>query len=135
MKFTKGKSGNPSGRPKGIRDRRLAFREHLERHTQDLIAKVIKSALAGDMAAMRLCLERIAPPLRAKDEAVILDRFEGSLTDQGQTVLKAVGNGTLTPAEGASLLQALASQARLVETDDLARRVETLEQNAAVGKT
>jgi len=127
MKFRKGTSGNPKGRPKGLLDRRTVFREHLQQHATELVQKVVKLALAGDVGALRLCLERVCPALRPKDEPVKLGELKGTLTEQGQAVLTAIGTGQLTPAEGASLLQGLAAQARLVETDDLARRVQALE--------
>ncbi|MCU7807824.1 MAG: hypothetical protein KZQ73_08165, partial [Candidatus Thiodiazotropha sp. (ex Semelilucina semeliformis)] len=68
MTFKKGKSGNPKGRPKGVADRRTLFRKHIESKAEDLIKKVVEMALDGDVRAMKLCLERITPPMRPKDE-------------------------------------------------------------------
>jgi hypothetical protein len=127
MKYRKGMSGNPKGRPIGLPDRRNLYRDHLQQHAPALVQKVIELALAGDVGALRLCLERVCPALRPKDEQVRLGELKGTLTEQGQVVLSAIGAAQLTPAEGASLLQGLAAQAKLVETDDLARRVQALE--------
>lgn len=127
MVFKKGQSGNPGGRPKGIKDRRTVFREHLESHSKDLIKKAVELALAGDVRAMKLCLERIAPAVKPRDEPVEIGMLRGSLTKQGQRIIKAMGLGELSPSEAASMLSALASQTRLVEADELEKRITALE--------
>ena len=61
--FRKGASGNPAGKRKGTRHRTTrAVEALLEGEAEDLTRKAIEFAKAGDMAALRLCLERIAPP-------------------------------------------------------------------------
>jgi len=127
-KFKKGKSGNPSGRPKGIIDRRVKYREAIELRADELIKATVERALEGDMAALRLCLERICPAIKAKDEAVQIDEFEGGLSEQGQAVLKAMGNGEITPEESATVMRTLSAQARIIEIDELVRRIEVLEE-------
>jgi len=64
MKFEPGRSGNPSGRPRGSADRRSELRAMLEPHAPALLEKVIQMALEGDLVAMKLCLERCLPSLR-----------------------------------------------------------------------
>jgi hypothetical protein len=127
MAFRKGKSGNPSGRPKGIKDIRVKMREKFEVKSAALIKKTIDLALDGDMAALRLCLDRICPAIKAKDDPVNIGTLKGTLTEQGQAIITAMGKGQVTPAETSSMLAAMASQARIVEGDDLARRIEALE--------
>jgi Family of unknown function (DUF5681) len=61
--FKPGKSGNPAGKPKGSRNATTRAMEALldgesEAHTR----KAIELAKGGDMAALRLCLDRILPP-------------------------------------------------------------------------
>lgn len=107
-RFKKGESGNPSGRPRGIQDKRTALRGLLEPHADDLAQKAVDLALEGDTTALRLCLERICPALRAKDEPVNVDGLNGTLTEQAQRIVKAMGSGVLTPSEAAHMLQALA---------------------------
>ena len=63
--FEKGTSGNPSGRPRGSRNATtLALEALLDGQANALTQKAIDLALAGDMAALRLCLDRILPPAR-----------------------------------------------------------------------
>jgi len=56
--FAKGKSGNPAGKPKGARHRvTLATEALLDGEAEALTRKAVEMALAGDGAALRLCLE------------------------------------------------------------------------------
>jgi hypothetical protein len=58
--FQPGQSGNPSGRPKGARNKAtLVVEALLENEAEALTRKVIDLALEGSMPALRLCLERL----------------------------------------------------------------------------
>jgi hypothetical protein len=129
MAFEPGQSGNPEGRPPGIKDRRVALREHLEPHAPELIAAVVAKAKEGDMAAMRLCLERLLPPVKARDDAVSIPGVTDSIADNARLVIKALATSELTPEQAASVLAALASQARVIETSEVLNRIEALEQS------
>ncbi len=137
MKFKRGKSGNPKGRPKGRPDRRTALRELLQPHAQELIQKAVDLALEGDGQALRLCLERLVPPIRSTDEPVVLDGLTGSLTEKAEKIVAAMAAGTLTPSQATDALQSLSAHARIKEVDDLERRVSELEQarQASGGKS
>lgn len=65
MSFKKGQSGNPKGRPAGTKDKRRELRALLEPHAPALIEKAVQMALKGDTTALRLCLDRLLPPMRA----------------------------------------------------------------------
>lgn len=125
--FRPGQSGNPRGRPKGSKDKRTALRELLTPHARELVEKAVKLAKDGDTAALRMCLDRLMPPVRARDLPVKMPALTGTLTEQGRKVLNVMASGDLTPSEAASILQALASQGRLVEMDELEQRVRKLE--------
>jgi hypothetical protein len=128
--FRKGASGNPKGRPRGIEDKRLKLRRLLEPHAEKLVQKAVDLALKGDKTALRLCLERIMPPIKPWEEPVELDGFEGELVEQGRSVLKAMAGGEVSPGQAAGMLQALAAQARIVEVDELERRIRALEERS-----
>ncbi len=65
MQFQKGQSGNPAGRPRGSRNKAsLRMQELLEEKAEELVNKVVEIALAGNIAALRLCLDRVAPARR-----------------------------------------------------------------------
>ena len=56
------KPGNP-GRPKGARHKTtLAIEALLDGEAEALTRKAIELAKAGDLVALRLCLDRICPP-------------------------------------------------------------------------
>src|SRR6476620_3070989 len=97
-----GQSGNPNGRATGSRNRAtLAIEALLEGEAEALTRKAIELAKAGDMQALRLCMDRLAPP--RKDSPVAFD-LPGtkSLSDAVPAMgalVKAVGHGDLTPTE------------------------------------
>ena len=62
MPFEKGESGNPAGRPRGSRNRATLLMEGLLADDAEAIGrKAIEMAKQGDMAAIRLCMDRLAP--------------------------------------------------------------------------
>ena len=132
MAFAKGKSGNPAGRPSGIRDRRVAMRDMFIPHAEDLVAKVVEMAKDGDAAALRICLDRLIPPAKAKDDPVSLPGFTDSLAENSRIVVRSLAAGEVTPEEAGAILQSLASQARIIEADEIEQRLTALE--LAVGK-
>lgn len=125
--FEPGQSGNPAGRPKGIRDRRTELHALLMEKAPELIAKVIELAEGGDATALRMCLDRIIPAAKARDDPVHIPGMADSLADNSRVVVKAIADGELTPEEGASVLQALASQVRIIEADEIEKRLAALE--------
>jgi len=130
-RFVKGQSGNPAGRPKGIPDQRTALRSLLEPHAQELVAKAVKLALYGDTTALRTCIERLIPPMKARDEAVELGSAKAGLSEQGRAVLEAAAAGNITPEQAATMMQSIAAQARIVELVELEERVKRLEEHHA----
>ena len=128
-KFKKGASGNAAGRPAGIEDRRMKYRKLLEPHAENLIQKAVDLALSGDATALRLCLERIVPAIKSRDETVALPLVgtAKSLTERGEAILAALGAGILSPSEAGGLIQALAAQSRITEIDELEKRIAQLE--------
>lgn len=126
---TRFRAGN-AGRPPGIRDKRSAMRELLVPHAPELIAKAVEMAKSGDPGALRICLDRLIPPAKAKDDPIVLPGLTDSLADNSRIVVKALASGDLTPEEAAMVLQALSSQARIIEADDIERRLTALEQAA-----
>ena len=65
--FEKGQSGNPAGKPPGCRNHASRAAELLlDGEAEALTRKAVALALDGDPTAMRLCLERIVAPRRAR---------------------------------------------------------------------
>lgn len=127
MAFEKGKSGNPNGRPPGTDDKRRESRKLLEAHKEDLIKKVVEMALNGDTSALKICIDRIIPALRPKDAPILLAKPDGGLSEYGRTVLEAMAAGDISPDEATTVMGAISAQARIVEVDELEKRVAALE--------
>ena len=122
-----GESGNPKGRPKGS-GQVAQLRAAIAAQVPALLDKLMRQALEGDTSAARLLLERAIAPLKAAEQPQALALPDGSLTAQGRAVLRSVASGELAPTQGAALLGAIGTLARVSEIDELAARVAALEQ-------
>lgn len=92
-----------------------------------ILDSLLARALEGDVGAARLLLERTVAPLKAVEPTQALTLPTGTLTDQGRAVLASVAAGELAPGQGAALLGAIGTLARVAEIDELAARVAALE--------
>ena len=129
--FQKGQSGNPDGRPKGSRNATtVALETLLDGQATALTQKAIDVALTGDIPALRLCLDRILPP--RKDSPVAFDLPEMKTLNDAVpamgALVKAVGQGDLTPTEAGELTKMVQAFAKIIETAELEERVRKLEE-------
>ena len=132
-KFRRGLSGNPRGRPVGARHKvTLAVEALLEGQHAALTQKAIDLALAGDGPALRLCLDRIAPPRKDSPVAFALPPIKtaGDAVVASAALLSAVAQGEVTPDEAGRVMALLTAHKALVETDDLEQRISALEGRA-----
>ncbi|MBK7509390.1 MAG: hypothetical protein IPI16_15210 [Comamonadaceae bacterium] len=121
-----GQSGNPKGRPAGTGDV-SKLRAAIAKQVPVILDAMMTKALDGDVGAARLLLERAVPPLKAMEPTLALTLPDGTLTDQGRAVLRSVANGVLAPSQGAALLGAIGTLARVTEIDELETRIAALE--------
>ncbi len=124
-----GESGNPAGRPAGSNEV-SRLRTAIAEHVPEIVDRLLEQAKGGDVAAARLLLERVVPPVKPTEQAAPIALPDGSLTDQGRAVLQAVATGELAPGQAAQLIASMGSLAKLIETDELAARVAELERKA-----
>jgi hypothetical protein len=122
-----GQSGNPAGCKPGTGEV-AKIRAAINDRVPELLAALLAKALEGDVGAARLLLERAVAPLKAAEQAEKISLPEGSLTDQGRAVLRAVAAGQLAPGQGAALLGAIGTLARVTEIDELEARLSKLEK-------
>ncbi|MCU0066363.1 DUF5681 domain-containing protein [Escherichia coli] len=122
-RFLPGHSGNAGGRPK----RESVLRKQLEEGSDDAITQVLNAAAAGDMTACRLILERTVPVRKASYEAIAFELDDSSLADAAKSVLRAVAAGELSPDVGTMLITAVNGTAKIIEVDELERRLTALE--------
>lgn len=129
-----GQSGNPKGRPAGTGEV-ARMRAAIAGNVPAILNSLTTAALAGDVQAARLLLERALPPIKPVEQSQTLSLPDGSLTDQGRAVLASVAAGELAPGQGAALLGAIGTLARVAEIDELTQRITALEnRHADTGK-
>lgn len=123
-----GQSGNPKGKTPGSGELQR-LRASIAIHVPTILDQLIQAAQGGDVQAARLILERVLPPVKATEQAVELSLPDaGTLTAQGRAVLSAVATGDIAPGQGAQLLAAIGSLARVTEIDELEARLTKLEE-------
>ena len=126
--------GNP-GKPKGTRHKATrAALALLDGEAEALTRRAVELALEGDTTALRLCLERIAPPRKDAPVTFSLPPMQ-SANDAAKAagaVLDAVSNGDLTPTEGAHIMALVEAYRRTLETSSLETRVIALEADSHV---
>jgi hypothetical protein len=125
--------GNP-GRPKGARHKTtLAIQALLDGEGEALTRKAIDMALAGDTTALRLCLERIAPPRKDAPVRFDLPPMEGAANAAAAmgAILASVASGDLTPSEATSLAGLVEAYRKALEATELETRIKTLEDKQA----
>src|SRR5215207_8782855 len=126
---TRFKPGNP-GRPKGARHKTtLAIEALLDGEAEALTRKAIELAKAGDMVALRLCLDRICPP--RKDRPVRFDlptlNTAADAVEAASAILAAVSHGDLTPSEAAEMGKLIENFTAALKTHDYEERLAKLE--------
>jgi hypothetical protein len=122
-------AGNP-GKPRGARHRvTQAALALLDGQAEALTRKAVDMALYGDVTALRLCLERIAPPRKDAPVTFALPAMTcaSDATHAAAAVLGAVSEGDLTPAEGAHVMALVEAWRRTFETTQLEARLTALE--------
>jgi hypothetical protein len=132
-----GQCGNPSGKPPGARHKAtLAAERLLDGEAEKLTRKCVEMALGGDMAALRLCLERILPPRKERPLRLALPALASAsdATAALAAITAAVAAGAITTGEGADLNAIVAGFVKAVETSDVEARVAALERKASDAK-
>jgi hypothetical protein len=128
--FEKGQSGNPSGRPRGIRKRATQTMQGLlDGEAQALTRKAVELALEGDTSALRMCLDRIGPPRRERVAPLKLPpvRDPADLAGTMTAIIGAAGSGAISPDEGGRLARLVEIFLRAVEVRDFEQRLQLLE--------
>jgi len=131
-KFKKGRSGNPNGKPKGARNKAtLAAEELLDGEAEVITRKAIEKAKEGDMAAIRLCLERILPTIKSRPIEIDLPPVETAedITAAQGAVIAAMARGEITPDDASTVAGVLEAKRRAIETVELEARLSELEKD------
>lgn len=115
--FEKGVSGNPAGRQKGSRNVATRAAEALlDGESEALTRKVIEMALAGDIAALRLCFDRVLPPRRQRPiqfDMPTLETNDDAMEAIG-LISEGVAEGELSESEAKVLTDLVSSFTKLL---------------------
>jgi hypothetical protein len=123
------KPGNP-GRPLGSKNRVTQTLEQLaEGQAEQLFEKVRELAQAGDVACLRMLLDRLWPPRKGQPVNVVMPPINTS-----QDVLRAIASiwtaireGHLTPDEASALSIVIDRSIPAIELLDITKRIAALE--------
>lgn len=138
MRFRKGESGNPDGRPPGSRNKATLLIERLlDDGAKDIATKAIELAKNGDGTALRLCLDRIAPARKDRHIAFKLPKLEKPehAIAAAAAIVEAVANAELTPSEAAEMMKLVEGYTRILEAEDHEQRLRALEGQWNDGKS
>jgi hypothetical protein len=130
-RFRKGRSGNPFGRPRGIRNKATLLAESLfEDEIEGICRKAIEEAKQGNIQAIKLVLDRILPP--KKEASIFIDlpvmKAGADILEAIHRVTIAVCQGEITPSEGEILMRIIDTQAKAIELNEFEQRLKNLEE-------
>lgn len=125
-KFKPGQSGNPKGKPKDKTPATL-LRKSIVDDMPGIIQTLVNLAKGGDVAAAKVLIDRCCPVLKPQAMTINLP-VNGTLAEQGNEIIKATMSGQIPPDIGSQLITALAAQSKIIEIDELTKRIELLER-------
>jgi len=122
-------SGN-FGRPRGSRNKAtIAIESLIEGQAEALTQAAVSKALEGDSVALRLCMDRIAPPPKDAVVTFSMPTMSNALdaAEAAGSVLTAVSKGDLTPLEATRVMGLVDSYRRTLELTVIEKRLQALE--------
>ena len=132
MRFQKGESGNPTGRPRGVLNHAtLLAQELLAARVESIAGKLIELAEGGDMRAIRVCMDRLVPAIKDQPIAVELPPIEkpADSVAAAAAIAAAVAAGELTAAEAARLAKVVDVYVRALDSKGFDERLGKLEKD------
>jgi hypothetical protein len=130
MLFQKGQSGNPAGRKRGSRNKySIATEKLFEQDAEELVKIAIELAKKGDIAALRLCLDRILAPQRHRPVPFDLPQLARAADAVGamSTLVEGIAAGDLSAPEAAELAKVIQGYTQALTTADHDKRIANLE--------
>ena len=125
--FQAGNAGRPPG---ALNKATVAAQTLLDGEAEALTRKAVEMALQGNIAALRLCLERICPPKKERPLIVELPSIEGMVDMPSFTaaIFNAVGSGGIDAGQAASLASLVTNYGRILGLWNLENRIRLLEE-------
>jgi len=103
-------------------------------HGMAIIKKCLLMALSGDRTALRMCMERVFPVAKVSGKGFFMPpvKTAADLAAASERVTQAAAQGKITAQEGDAMTNILEKRRRMLETEDLERRVVELERRSGV---
>ena len=123
-------SAGNSGKPRGSRNKAtLAIESLLQGQAEALTQTAVTKALDGDIVALRLCLERIAPAPKDQPVSFSLPKMHNAMdaSEAAGSMLTVVSEGELTPIEATRVMGLIDSYRRTLELTEIEARLKALE--------
>jgi hypothetical protein len=121
------------GRPKGSRNKSsLTAQGIFAQHADSIVRKCIADAMRGNPRAMDLCMARVAAPQKermVKLKIPSITKISG-IPDALSTILQAVADGKLTPADALKLAEIMENRCRIMATVEHENRLQALESKS-----
>jgi hypothetical protein len=123
-----GPSPNPSGRPRGITDKKAKLVQRMLDDAEGIVDAIIAKALEGDSNSASLILSRVLPSIKAQAEKVQFDfDADAPVSKQVEMVLAAIADGVVAPDVGRQIIDAISSLATVRAGEELEARILALE--------
>jgi uncharacterized protein DUF5681 len=123
------KPGNP-GRPAGSKNKTTRMAEQLlDGQAEQIMQKLVELALDGNVAALRMVLDRVCPPRKGQPVDIVMPPINGSqdVFPAIASIWTAIREGRLTPEEASALSIVIDRSIQAIELHDLAKRIAALE--------
>jgi hypothetical protein len=132
MPFQNGQSGNPSGRPRGARNKRtITLESIMEGESEVITRKAIEMAKGGHMAAIRLVVDRLAPAGKERPidfELPALNTPADAVTASA-AIAAVVSAGDLSPLEATRLSSVVQAYVQALEAHEWEKRIAKIERD------
>jgi hypothetical protein len=108
----------------------------LDGEAEKLTRKAVVLALKGNVACLRVCIDRILPPRRGRPVrfAMPVLNSAGDAAKAVAAMTTAVARGELAPAEAAELSRVVEAYVKAIEISEIERRLEALEERQLMGR-
>jgi len=102
----------------------------VEGQAEQLVQKVLELAQAGNVAALRMVLDRVWPPRKGQPVNVVMPPINTSedVLAAIASIWTAIRQGGLTPEEAGALCIVIDRSIHAIETHDMAKRIAALEE-------
>ena len=129
-KFLKGQSGNPAGKPPGIRNRAIMIVEQLfDGACGEVSREALAKAMNGDSAVLRLIVTRLIGPRRHRASSFALPPLENAadVAPAIAAIIAAAAEGAISTAEACEMSQVVERYSRALAGEEVEARLQRLE--------